>query len=185
MIFKFFKNLFSKQKRIEQKIKDTLYKDNKQCHYCGVKLYREECTLDHVVPKSKGGPTSIENSVLCCTKCNQLKGNSNYEDFKVIVNTVEKRDYYWKRYEKRINDNIIIDIVYPYLSEKTKEYRDRLKIIRNHKSQLLKIYGKDHKRVKDLDTKRYNIEQELYRLRIKTRNYKKQIKDISNVHEGS
>lgn len=175
MIFNFFKNLFSKQKRIEQKIKDTLYKDNKQCHYCGIKLYREECTLDHVIPKSKEGQTSLENSVLCCNKCNQLKGNSDYEDFKVIVNNVEKRDYYWKRYEKRINDNIIIDIVYPYLSEKIKEYRDRLSIINTNKIQLMKIYGKDHKRVKDMDKKRHNIEKEIYNLRVKRRKYKKDI----------
>ena len=174
-IINFFKNLLYKQKRIEHKIKDALYKTNKHCHYCGIKLYREECTLDHVIPKSKGGSTSLDNSVLCCVKCNQLKSNSDYLNFKSIINTIEKRDYYWGLYEKKINDNIIIDIVYPYLEEKTKEYRDRLKIININKTQLLKIYNKDHKRIKDLDKKRHNIEKELYNLRNKKKKYKKNI----------
>lgn len=175
MIFNFFKNLFSKEKRIEGKIKDKLYKTNKSCHYCKQPLFREECTLDHIIPKSKDGDTSIENSVISCHKCNTLKSNSDYDDFKTIVDTVEKRDFYWKRYEKRINDNIIVDIVYPYLQEKIHEYKNRIKIIENNKKQLSIIYNSNHKKIKYLDKKIQNIEGELYKLRRKIRNYKKEI----------
>lgn len=48
-------------------------RDGFTCQYCGRKL--DELTLDHVVPKSKGGKTIWENVVAACKKCNNKKGN--------------------------------------------------------------------------------------------------------------
>ena len=47
-------------------------RDGYQCMYCGG---RENLTLDHVVPKSKGGRDTWKNLVSACQKCNSLKGN--------------------------------------------------------------------------------------------------------------
>ena len=49
-------------------------RDNWQCQYCGVKLDWSSVTIDHVVPRCKGGQTTWKNCVASCVKCNMKKG---------------------------------------------------------------------------------------------------------------
>lgn len=49
-------------------------RDHNACQYCGRKFSSSELSLDHVVPRSKGGSTSWGNLVCCCLKCNVRKG---------------------------------------------------------------------------------------------------------------
>ena len=49
-------------------------RDNSRCQYCGKKFPTSELTLDHIVPRSRGGDTSWTNMVCCCVKCNVRKG---------------------------------------------------------------------------------------------------------------
>ncbi len=49
--------------------------DEYTCQYCGSKPNYDECSLDHVIPKSKGGDTSWTNCVLACYKCNSQKAD--------------------------------------------------------------------------------------------------------------
>lgn len=49
-------------------------RDNNTCQYCGRKLPKHELTIDHVIPRSRGGKTTWENVVLCCIRCNRKKG---------------------------------------------------------------------------------------------------------------
>ncbi len=44
------------------------------CQYDGRRHPREQLTLDHVIPRNKGGPTEWENIVTCCIPCNRRKG---------------------------------------------------------------------------------------------------------------
>src|ERR1700760_1494964 len=55
--------------------KNILLRDRNQCQYCGVVLPAGELTLDHVVPRSRGGNSPWENLVACCHACNRRKGN--------------------------------------------------------------------------------------------------------------
>ena len=48
-------------------------RDNWTCQYCGS---RANLTVDHVVPRSKGGLSSWDNIVASCAPCNRRKGNS-------------------------------------------------------------------------------------------------------------
>ena len=48
-------------------------RDRWTCQYCGVE--RTTLTVDHVVPRSKGGPSSWDNIVACCAPCNRRKGD--------------------------------------------------------------------------------------------------------------
>jgi 5-methylcytosine-specific restriction endonuclease McrA len=48
-------------------------RDQWTCQYCGS---RSSLTVDHVVPRSKGGPSSWENIVASCAPCNRRKGNA-------------------------------------------------------------------------------------------------------------
>jgi 5-methylcytosine-specific restriction endonuclease McrA len=54
---------------------NVLWRDQNQCQYCKKILPTEKLTLDHVIPKSRGGENNWENLVTACEKCNQRKGN--------------------------------------------------------------------------------------------------------------
>ena len=49
-----------------------------KCAYCGSD---EGLTLDHIVPRSKGGADYTKNVVCCCHNCNQDKGHTPWEDW--------------------------------------------------------------------------------------------------------
>ena len=43
------------------------------CHYCGKQFSRDELTMDHIVPVSRGGTSTKGNVVPCCKQCNSDK----------------------------------------------------------------------------------------------------------------
>lgn len=49
-------------------------RDGHKCQYCGRSYPNHQLSLDHVLPKSRGGPTSWENVVCSCVTCNTRKG---------------------------------------------------------------------------------------------------------------
>jgi 5-methylcytosine-specific restriction endonuclease McrA len=55
--------------------KNILLRDRNICQYCGAVLGSSDLTLDHVVPRSRGGASTWENLVACCHVCNRRKGN--------------------------------------------------------------------------------------------------------------
>jgi 5-methylcytosine-specific restriction endonuclease McrA len=55
--------------------KNILLRDRNSCQYCGVILPSGDLTLDHVIPRSRGGLSTWENLVACCHECNRRKGN--------------------------------------------------------------------------------------------------------------
>lgn len=48
-------------------------RDDHTCQYCGRRLPRHLLNLDHVIPRSRGGPSSWRNIVCCCISCNLRK----------------------------------------------------------------------------------------------------------------
>ena len=54
----------------------NLYRrDGNTCQYCGAKPGTSELTIDHVLPRSRGGLSTWENCVLACVRCNRVKAN--------------------------------------------------------------------------------------------------------------
>jgi 5-methylcytosine-specific restriction endonuclease McrA len=53
--------------------KAVFARDDHTCQYCGAR--NVPLTLDHVIPRERGGTTDWTNLVCCCTKCNNHKGN--------------------------------------------------------------------------------------------------------------
>ena len=51
------------------------WRDMYRCQYCYDKFPQSKLTLDHVMPKSRGGGKTWENIVTCCEVCNQKKGS--------------------------------------------------------------------------------------------------------------
>jgi 5-methylcytosine-specific restriction endonuclease McrA len=58
----------------------VLDRDRWTCQYCGRNPGRGKLSVDHVVPRSKGGQTSWDNCVAACTHCNQRKGDRTPEE---------------------------------------------------------------------------------------------------------
>ncbi|MCP4189544.1 MAG: HNH endonuclease [Planctomycetaceae bacterium] len=49
-------------------------RDGNRCQYCGRTPPSQQLSLDHVIPRSRGGETTWENIVCCCVRCNTRKG---------------------------------------------------------------------------------------------------------------
>jgi 5-methylcytosine-specific restriction endonuclease McrA len=66
--------------------KNILLRDRNTCQYCGIVLPSSELTLDHVIPRSRGGTSTWENLVAACHDCNRRKGNLmlNESDMKLM-----------------------------------------------------------------------------------------------------
>ena len=62
------------RKRLASK-SSILIRDRYVCQYCGKPLKSQEVTLDHIVPKSRGGKSDWENLAACCSRCNVRKGS--------------------------------------------------------------------------------------------------------------
>ena len=65
----------------------VIERDGLRCVYCGVDLLKNEVHLDHVVPESRGGPTSLNNLQVTCGKCNLEKGVLNESEFENKLRT--------------------------------------------------------------------------------------------------
>jgi len=50
-------------------------RDQFTCQYCGRALPRGELTIDHIIPRSRGGKSTWTNVVLACSPCNLEKGD--------------------------------------------------------------------------------------------------------------
>ena len=61
------------KRRVPFSKKNLLLRDRSACAYCGKS--GKTLTIDHVIPKSKGGKTNFDNCVVCCQGCNHRKGS--------------------------------------------------------------------------------------------------------------
>ena len=64
-------------KRVMLSRKNVLKRDQNTCQYCG---RERNLTIDHVVPKSRGGRDTWENLVAACVSCNNQKGDRTPEE---------------------------------------------------------------------------------------------------------
>ena len=54
---------------------NVMTRDNFTCCYCNKRKHISNLSMDHVVPRSKGGRTVWTNIVACCTRCNAEKAD--------------------------------------------------------------------------------------------------------------
>ena len=99
-----------KYKDIVLNRRNLLKRDHFTCQYCNKPS--SPLTIDHVVPKNKGGIDTWENLVAACIRCNTRKGNSllKYLDMKLskkprkpsklfhLQTYVNKNQDNWKQY---------------------------------------------------------------------------------------
>ena len=58
--------------------KNILQRDSNRCQYCG--LQKKSLSIDHVIPRSRGGQDCWENVITACLACNIQKGNKTPEE---------------------------------------------------------------------------------------------------------
>jgi 5-methylcytosine-specific restriction endonuclease McrA len=58
----------------------VLARDHYTCQYCGAQPGKANLTIDHVLPRSRGGETRWENIVTACAPCNRRKGSRTPEE---------------------------------------------------------------------------------------------------------
>ena len=89
-------------------------RDNYICQYCKQMFGHKDLTLDHVIPKSKGGKTEWSNIVSACRKCNNDKASHTHikpykqprkPDFLQLVNGVNTIHIDHEIWLKYINPN--------------------------------------------------------------------------------
>jgi len=64
-------------------------RDKFRCQYCGEKKGLAELTLDHILPRSRGGDNSPLNIVTACIRCNNRKSNRTPEEARMPLLTTQ------------------------------------------------------------------------------------------------
>jgi hypothetical protein len=70
--------------------KNIFKRDNHICQYCSCKVDSHIATIDHVLPRSRGGKHRWENVVTCCLKCNRKKGDRTPSEAKMPLLSTPK-----------------------------------------------------------------------------------------------
>lgn len=77
-------HLYEQSGRYKRHSKKQIKKEwGYRCAYCGYQSTAEnkDITLDHVIPKAKGGPTIRRNLVPACRTCNVSKSDKDFKDW--------------------------------------------------------------------------------------------------------
>jgi len=80
----------------------VLRRDNWRCQYCGKKA----TTVDHIVPRCQGGPTTWSNLAACCLSCNQFKSGRSPEQagMKLLSIIRGPRAHLYERFERLVKE---------------------------------------------------------------------------------
>ncbi len=81
-LIKFVRQVFKNKVPLQRR--NIFVRDEFTCQYCGRKC-KKNPTIDHIIPKSRGGFHSWENSVTACIRCNQKKGNKTPKEAKMTL----------------------------------------------------------------------------------------------------
>ncbi len=74
--------------------KTVLSRDHYTCQYCGQAQPSQNITIDHVLPRSRGGKNTWENVVAACSKCNSRKGSRTPTEANMPLLNEPKRPRY-------------------------------------------------------------------------------------------
>lgn len=90
--------------KVKQHVKfsraNLLVRDDYTCQYCNTGLDIKDLTVDHVIPRVRGGKTSWDNIVASCYVCNTIKGHKQHmkprqkpykPDYYSLVTNAKKR----------------------------------------------------------------------------------------------
>jgi 5-methylcytosine-specific restriction endonuclease McrA len=79
-------------RKIELSRKNILRRDGYRCQYCGTST--PPLTVDHVIPRSRGGADTWENLTCACVKCNNKKGNRTPDEARMRLLSVPRKPHH-------------------------------------------------------------------------------------------
>ena len=82
--------------------KNILLRDENTCQYCAQRFRENDLTVDHVIPRSKGGKSVWNNVVAACKPCNQKKRDFLIENAPVTLMRLPRKPSYRSIIKKRI-----------------------------------------------------------------------------------
>ena len=91
---------------------NIIWRDRNICQYCAKDFKTSELTVDHILPKSRGGKNTWKNLVAACVPCNQKKG----------AKTVVEADMHPIRKPFVPKDTILKNVSETQMSETWKNY---------------------------------------------------------------
>ncbi len=71
--------------------RNVFHRDGNSCQYCG--YAGDSLTLDHVLPRSRGGGDTWENMVTACVHCNVKKGSRTPAEAKMPLRQTPRRPF--------------------------------------------------------------------------------------------
>lgn len=83
-----------------------LKRDEYACQYCGKKLTLKDATVDHVIPRSKGGKTIWSNVVTACAGCNRKKGDRTPAQAGMQLVKKPREPSYWMSVSNSSSSNV-------------------------------------------------------------------------------
>jgi len=82
-VIRLFRYIYTPFRKVELSRQNIYKRDGHKCVYCGGD---RKLTLDHVLPKSRGGKNTWNNLVTCCAKCNVNKSDRTPEEANMVMN---------------------------------------------------------------------------------------------------
>jgi len=76
------------KRRIPLTRREVFLRDDHTCQYCG--LHTRDLTLDHVIPRAKGGKHTWDNLVSACSPCNHRKGQRTVEQARMHLRSMPR-----------------------------------------------------------------------------------------------
>lgn len=81
-VIKLLRYVYIPFKKVQLSRQNVFRRDNHTCMYCGS---RKHLTIDHVMPKSRGGRNTWKNFATSCSDCNVKKGNKTPEEAGMVL----------------------------------------------------------------------------------------------------
>jgi 5-methylcytosine-specific restriction endonuclease McrA len=110
------------RREIQLTKKNVLIRDRYRCQYTGKRISSKDATVDHIIPKSKGGKNSWTNVVACTKDVNVMKGDRTPEQAGIKLLQVPRKPVWdpvysvvstqrvrpgWKKFLPYYNDKIM------------------------------------------------------------------------------
>lgn len=83
--------------------KNVLIRDSHECQYCGIRVGKN-ATIDHVMPKSRGGKTDYLNCVTSCKDCNNVKADRTPEEARMVLLNKPKKPNFTSLYKHHLEN---------------------------------------------------------------------------------
>ena len=92
IVLSFFNGGHAKEVKFSRR--NILERDRHTCQYCGRRYDRSQLTVDHVIPRSRGGESTWENVLTACVSCNTRKGSRTLEETGLAALSVPARPHW-------------------------------------------------------------------------------------------